>query len=200
MTGGKRCYFLAGYYRGSDDSKEDSAFIHFKPHNFSMRCWNSCFAYLVLIMSQPRVITRFCLQNCRDKARYLNELCGSSTQLLEKRNFRNALKHAVVVSLLFLLSTHHALSAEEPWPAGRLMAFILFGHASHLEGSQGITWSKGTRAPTFLLHQHRQSCPCHDPGAVGAVLRLRPSSRSSPNATREQLCFHAISWGSSISR
>lgn len=58
MTGRKRCCSLAGYCAGSDDSKDDSAFIHFKTHNFSVRCCDSCFTYLALIVSQPRAMTQ----------------------------------------------------------------------------------------------------------------------------------------------
>lgn len=66
----------------------------------------------------------------QDKASYLAELCGSSKWLMEKRKFRNAVRGAMAVSLLFLLSTHHSLSAKEPWPAGKaawLTASFLFG-------------------------------------------------------------------------
>lgn len=130
MTGRKRCYSLADCYAGSDDRKDDSASTHFKTHNFFMRCCNSCFACLVLIVSQPRVMTQCCPQSCGGKAWYLTELCGSPMGLMEKTKFRNAVSDAMAVPFLFLLSVHHAVSVEEPWPAGRaawLMASILFG-------------------------------------------------------------------------
>lgn len=77
---------------------------------------------------------------------------------------------------------------------------ILSSSSSHcgsqLEGDSEHHLEEALREDTFLIHEYGQSCPLCDP----AVLQLCPSSLSSTHATREQLCFHAISWGSSISR
>lgn len=138
MTGGKWCYSLAGCYAGSDDSKVYSAFIHFKPHSFSMRYCDLCFAYLALTLSWLTAVPRAA------EAKLATWAVCLSTWLMEKRSCRDAVRDAKSVSLLFLLCLQRSRDQQGGW-------WHLFCSSDHFaigltrKGSQHITWSTGPR-------------------------------------------------------
>jgi len=124
----------------------------------------------------------------------------------------------------YLFPKPSLLQAAQPWFPQPVLAGEVFHPLEHLCCPQNNLWPRAFPQQNvfWVVFQHRislsqvqrkrgtksshlpappawQSCPCHDPRAIAAMLPSRPS-RSSPHTMREQLCFHDISWGSSISR